>query len=69
MVQQKPPTPNYAPATPSSKPTIQAPNASGMAIVPAIESMLDDIAEGVAKIGSGEKPKNLHASPERFRVD
>lgn len=40
-----------------------------MAIVPAIESMLDDIAEGVAKIGSGEKPKNLHASPERFRVD
>jgi hypothetical protein len=40
-----------------------------MAIVPAIESMLDDIAEGVAKIGSGEKPKNLHASPERFKVD
>ena len=48
------------PATLNSKPT---------ALVPAVESMLDDIAEGVAKIGSGEKPKNHHGSPERFKVD
>ena len=40
-----------------------------MAIGPAVESMLDEIAEGVAKIGSGEKPKNHQASPERPKVD
>ena len=31
--------------------------------------MLDEIAKGVAKIGSGEKPKYYHASPERQKVD